>query len=311
MLQTGQKTCHDSAGRQIPCAGSGQDAEYSSGAPWPSPRFELGEGVILDRLTGLTWLRKANPAEFPLDWQEALNFIDAMKHERVHGFRDWRLPDRRELRSLISHQARNPALPEGNPFTNVFLGWYWTATTLAGAPGFAWYIHMEGGRTFYGAKRQYYLVWPVRGLSSMLWPAVTEPRFVETEAIAGGRAIMDRRTGLIWRRSAGLPGEPALWEDALEAVRRLNVAESSAGARFWRLPNINELESLVDLDRHDPALSPGHPFTGCRGVYWSSTTSMFQPDWAWALYLNKGAVGVGRKSYARFHVWPVAGRLGS
>jgi hypothetical protein len=42
-----------------------------------------------------------------------------------------------------------------------------------------------------------------------------------------------------------------------------------------------------------------------QDVYWSSTTSLFEPDWAWALYLNKGAVGVGQKAQAHFHVWAV------
>lgn len=40
-------------------------------------------------------------------------------------------------------------------------------------------------------------------------------------------------------------------------------------------------------------------------VYWSSTTSLYEPDWAWALYLDKGAVGVGQKTQAIFHVWIV------
>lgn len=74
----------------------------------------------------------------------------------------------------------------------------------------------------------------------------------------------------------------------------------------WRLPNINELESLVDCARHSPALSLGHPFTNLSEAYWSSTTSMFEPDWAWALYLDKGAIGVGQKSGRHFRVWPVA-----
>jgi hypothetical protein len=56
---------------------------------------------------------------------------------------------------------------------------------------------------------------------------------------------------------------------------------------------------------HGPALTRGHPFFDLREVYWSSTTSAFEPDWAWALYLDKGAVGVGQKGHARFHVWAV------
>ncbi len=39
--------------------------------------------------------------------------------------------------------------------------------------------------------------------------------------------------------------------------------------------------------RTAPALSHGHPFRDVREGYWSSTTSMFEPDWAWALYLVK------------------------
>jgi len=73
-LQTGQITCHDAGGRMIDCAGSGQDADFRSGVSWPAPRFELLDDVVLDRLTGLVWTRNANMAEFPLAWQEALDF---------------------------------------------------------------------------------------------------------------------------------------------------------------------------------------------------------------------------------------------
>lgn len=334
-LQTGQTSCHDADGQNIECAGSGQDAESSRGTAWPKPRFEVmnvpdSSGIVTDLLTGIIWTRDANPGEFPMDWAEAHEFVSRMNHDREHGFDDWRLPDRRELRSLISHQTRNPALPEGHPFINIFMGWYWTATTAAIDEAFAWYVHMEGGRTFYGARSQYYLVWPVRGKGNGVLPVTgqrgdspfgakwPEPRF----EVLPGDEVQDRLTGLIWRRVADLTGGPVLWEEALEAVRMLNPEDARSKDTHstpsetreprrerdrWRLPNINELESLVDMSRYDPALPAGHPFRECRDVYWSSTTSMFEPDWAWALYMNKGAVGVGRKGYARFHAWAVSG----
>ncbi len=59
----------------------------------------------------------------------------------------------------------------------------------------------------------------------------------------------------------------------------------------------------------DPALPDGHPFKNVRDVYWSSTTSFFEADWAWALYLNKGATGVGFKQEKGFHLWPVASQV--
>lgn len=43
-------------------------------------------------------------------WQESLDFIAGMNAEQYQGHGDWRLPNRRELRSLISHQTRRPAL---------------------------------------------------------------------------------------------------------------------------------------------------------------------------------------------------------
>lgn len=258
-----------------------------------------GGETALDLLTGLTWPLDANPAEFPLDWKASLDFIDLMNRERAHGFGDWRMPARRDLRSLISHQTRNPALPEDHPFINVFPGWYWTATTAAINPDFAWYVHMGGGRTFYAAKGQYYLLWPVRGEGNEAIRCTRpEPRF---EKEGGGDTVIDRLTNLRWLKAANLAGGPVIWEDALKSVQELNGGGEDS--RQWRLPNINELGSLVDLSRHDPAIPEGHPFGPIQEVYWSSTTSMFEPDWAWALYAYKGAIGVGCKGYAQFHVW--------
>ncbi len=324
-LWTGQVTCHDMSGRVIPCAGSGQDAEWRKGAPWPEPRFETAGAVVLDRLTGLVWSHDANPAEFPLSWPEAFAFVARMNQEATFGFTDWRLPNRVELRSLVSHQTSKPALPAGHPFVNVVHSWYWSSTTATISPSHAWYVNMEGGRMFFGEKRQFFLAWPVRGAGNgvlratgetrrrdgaggevpcpgggqdgeirtgRVWPS---PRFV----VRGDTAI-DRLTGLGWHMTAPLPGGPVSWEEGFAAVTKLN-AKVEGG---WRLPNINELESLADCSRHSPALPSGLPFHESGIVYWSSTTSLYEPDWAWALYLDKGAVGVGKKTTA-FSVWAV------
>lgn len=324
-LQTGQTSCHDAAGAAIACASSGQDGEFRRGIAWPEPRFDVRGEIVLDRLSGLLWTRNATPGELPMSWQEALAFVAAMNRERAQGFSDWRLPNRRELRSLVSHQTRRPALPEGHPFVNVFAGWYWSATNAAGAPAHAWYVDMDGGRMFYGGKDQSFLVWPVRGDSRML-PATGQTlcygdkgttipcagtgqdgEFRTGLAWAAPRfqlqddTVTDCLTGLVWRRAASLAPEGTSWQEALAAVARLNTGRDAG----WRLPSINELESLVDCATANPALPSAHPFVELRDVYWSSTTSLYEPDWAWALYLDKGAVGVGQKSQARFHAWPV------
>jgi len=331
-LNTGQRTCHDTQGHETPCAASGQDPELAPGLAWPSPRFApAGKGLISDRLTGLVWSQDANPAGFPLTWPEALDFVAALAREGWLGRTDWRLPNRRELRSLICHQSKKPALPPAHPFSGVFPGWYWSSTTAAIAPAHAWYVHLEGGRMFYGLKNQSFLLWPVAGESPVLpatgqkecfdaqgrpapcalsgqdgefstgvpWP---EPRFRR----AGSEEVQDRLTGLTWHRQAGLGGATVRWAEALAAAEALNSGDLPPAER-WRMATINELESLVDASAHSPALLAGHPFQLTVDTFWSSTTSLFEPDWAWALYLAKGAVGVGQKKDPHFAVWPVKG----
>jgi len=298
ILQTGQDHCYDSEGLEILCQGSGQDGEYRHGAPWPCPRFEVEDETVRDLLTNLVWARNANPLEYPVTWQDALDQVSLWNQEGFLGFDDWRLPNRKELRSLMSYQTKKPSLPSGHPFTNVFLNWYWTSTSVAINPAYAWYIHLEGARMFYGRKDQYYLFWPVRGVPNELLPS-SKASFEVKDDI-----IRDTLTGLHWCLQADITGEPVDWQQALDSVKHLNGI-SWKGINTWRLPNINELESLVDCSVHNPALPANHPFIELRDGYWSSTTSYFETDWAWVLYLDKGACGVGYKPVKTFFAWPV------
>ena len=60
------------------------------------------------------------------------------------------------------------------------------------------------------------------------------------------------------------------------------LSDSSA-AGDWRLPNLNELKTLVDYSQHNPALPTGYPFTNVQlGSYWSSSTSALDTTYAWA-----------------------------
>jgi len=334
-LRTGQAGCYDMHGNSIPCEKSGQDGEFRTGIPWPEERFTVDGEIVLDHLSGLKWLRSANPAEFPVTWQEALDYIAGMNREETAGQADWRLPNRRELRSLLAFETRKPALPACHPFESVFLGWYWTSTTAAINPAYAWYIHMEGARMFFGRKDQYYLFWPVCGRGSGVLPQTGQKQCYDTEGKpvpCGGTGhdgelrtgtkwpeprfvvkqgtVFDRLTNLYWLKNGDAGPGTMNWQEALDRVKSITepLAETSLQ---WRLPTINELESLVDCSNHTPALPADHPFVNIKDVYWSSTTSFFEPDWAWALYLNKGATGVGFKQDKGFHLWPVASKIES
>ncbi len=292
-LTTDQQACFDAPGEAMPCASSGRAA----GQP-PAKRFEVRGAMVLDTLTGLRWSRDANPFEFPYSWEEAFDLIAGLNRSRTHGREDWRLPSRRELFSLISHRLINPALPQGHPFRNVFHGYYWTATPCARLSDQAWYIHLGGGRVYRGRQQGACLVWPVAG--SGWHPLPPAQRFR-----VQGLAVEDRLTELWWTPSARTGCAQMTWEDALRAPSALN-RDKYGGRTDWRLPNIRELESLVDLARHSPALPASHPFRDAQEGYWSATTSAYERRYAWVLYMQDGAVGVGFKPEATFSAWTVA-----
>lgn len=296
------------------------DPNLGAHLPSGAERFRVRGDAVLDAATGLEWTRSANPLGFPLTWAEALDAVRGLNASGRLGHADWRMPNRRELRSLIHHASRQPALPPGHPFRDVFLGWVWTSSTKAGQPAYAWNAHLEGGRMFYSRKDEHRLLWPVRGGGDMLprtgqascfdsqgysvpcpgsgqdgelrlgvaWPA---PRF---DICPDG--VADRLTGLCWLSPARLPTSPLTWAEAVAWATR---------EPGWRLPNINELESLVDAERAGPALPPElGPFFAVEGL-WSATASGFDPAWAFVLYVQKGAVGVGLRSGREFQAWPV------
>lgn len=326
-LSTCQTKCYDTEGNYIPCMNTGQDGEYQKGLSLIGTRFKVREEIVKDNLTHLYWSRNANLGEFPMTWIEAFQYIRDINRNRLYGHNDWRLPNRQELRSLITYQYNRPSLPLGHPFLDVFSNWYWTSTTASISPKHAWYVHMEGARIFYGGKDQSYMVWPVRGTSNVLnatgqrlcydqlgaftscdkcsqdgtlqnGQALLENRFKKN-----GNEIKDHLTALIWFHNADIKGDCVSWKAALDAIAQFN--KTSKSSSFWRLPNINELDSLVDCANFQPALTDSAPFNKVQSGYWSSTTSTFEPDWAWALYLDKGALGVGQKKDRHFHIWPV------
>lgn len=304
ILSTGQRRCYDTAGAVVPCEGSRQDGAVRAGLSWPVPRFELVEGRVRDRLTRLEWSRDANPAEWPMSLPEARRFVAGLNADRYLERDDWRLPSRAELRSLTSFADKNPALPKQHPFEGVVLSWYWTKTRTARLPDYAWYVHMEGARTFFGRDTEDHLVWPCRGEGRSLDPRRRDSTPATNRFETRGEVVFDRFTGLEWSHHANLADGLVTWREALERVR-LHELEGRLPGPGWRLPTINELDSLVELAAHDPALSPDHPFTEVGDAYWSSTSSAFEPDWCMALYFDAGRVGVGQKKGRWFSVWAV------
>jgi hypothetical protein len=154
-------------GQNTPYA-TGDDGDLEKGMAWPDPRFaENEDGTVTDRLTGLVWLQNADCFGVS-SWDQALlNCSDlasgacGLTDGSSPG--DWRLSNVEELLSLVDRSHISPALPSGNPFTDVQTSNYWSSTTSAANTDFAWYVFLEDGFSDFNAKVTESYVWPVRG----------------------------------------------------------------------------------------------------------------------------------------------------
>ncbi len=168
--KSGQTTCYDASGNTgniISCSGTGQDGEHQAGVAWPTPRFtDNNNGTVTDNLTGLIWLKNANCFGRE-NWTTALSSANRLANGTC-GLTDgstageWRLPNVKELRSLIDWSQYNPALPEGHPFSGVQSSFYWSSTSYAGNPAVAWSVYLFNGGAYAYDKTSRYYVWPVR-----------------------------------------------------------------------------------------------------------------------------------------------------
>jgi len=169
--QTGQTKCYDPSGNtpnEIPCAGTGQDGDKQMGATWPNPRFtDNGNGTVTDNLTGLIWLKNATCFGTKV-WADALTAANTLASGACNlsdGSQagQWRLPNIKEMQSLIDRGRTQPGLPAGHPFTGVQPGNYWSSSTYVYYSSYAWYLSIGSGGKYSVNKSNLHNVWPVRG----------------------------------------------------------------------------------------------------------------------------------------------------
>lgn len=138
--------------------------------------------------------------------------------------------------------------------------------------------------------------------AGVAWPV---PRFTDNS----NGTVTDNLTRLIWLKDANCFGLQ-VWASALSSANSLasgqcGLSDGSTAVQ-WRLPNVNELESLVDEQRSNPALPNGHPFTGVQsGYYWSSSSCASITDYGWIVNVSNGYVNYYQKAFYFNYVWPV------
>ena len=135
------------------------------------------------------------------------------------------------------------------------------------------------------------------------WP---NPRFTDN----GDGTVTDNMTGLVWLKNADCLSY-VTWTDTLNACNTLAAGQCELTDAYvagqWRMPNINELLSLIDFTTYPPIASP-NPFENISvNLYWSSTTDSDRTK-ALGVWADSGRVLEWSKyDETGCHLWPVRG----
>ena len=278
VVDTGQDRCYSSTGeivypqQQEPFCG--QDAQYVGCSP--SYR-DNANGTVTDLNTGLMWQKTPDFVKRTLS--EAESCADSLS---LASYNDWRLPTIKELFSIADFRgnirSRTPYLDTKYfdfRYPDTSKGWRiidaryrsatrYTGTTMGGDKSVFGFNFADGRIKSYpvsglGAGRQY--VRCVRG------QAYGKNDFIDN----GDNTITDRDTGLMWMKVDS--GKTMNWKQALKYAEDLVCA----GYDDWRLPNVKELQSIVDYSRAPDASNPAVRSSAIDPIFQMTE----QESWSW------------------------------
>jgi len=307
IVDTGQVSCYN-ATRIITCPKPGkpfygQDAQYEGII---ASYRDNGDRTITDLNTGLVWSKAVDKTKVSL--AEAKQIAHRM---RLGGYGDWRVPNIKELYSLIDFrgyigspgrdQSMSQVPPNAIPFINTdyfdfaygdiargerYIDAQWLSSTE--------YVSttMHGAKTLFGVnfadgRIKGYGYQSPRGRREKKFYA----RYVRGNPLGkndfqdnGDGTVTDRVTGLMWTKQDS--GRGMNWPSAMAYAENLVYA----GYDDWRLPNAKELQYIVDYSRspdttNSAAIAPIFSTTSITNeagkkdfpYSWSSTTHLDGP----------------------------------
>ena len=293
---TNMTICTNDNGEQIVCPAEdtefyGQDAQYAarkSCVPHHSfekiPKSGIVENdfvEVKDNSTGLTWLFTGEKGTY----EDLKTGCDIS----YGGKEDWRLPTPKELSTLAHNEMLFRDIPAVEPFyfgeifesdeESSYFGTYaWSS-----AEGYL-YSFENGGflpLDLYAQYSSYFTDGLLACVSGKEYGKVKAANYVPL-AESEGNVIFDAGTNLYWQRDSA---QIDSWKEALSYCENLEYA----GYDDWRLPNKNELLSLVDYSKAGTEAEVFSSFPGMTpDIFWTSTGSNHG---TWLIYMKDGTLG--------------------
>jgi len=251
----------------------GEDSDYTINPP---SYTDNADGTITDNVTGLIWQKEDDDTQHI--WDDAVSYCNDLS---IAGSSDWRLPSEKELMSIVNCDTYNPSINTTYfPGTNASPYWSSTVNVYLNT---IWHVFFSNGSVNSMTTDSHNYVRCVRGQE------LSFGNFNDN----GDGTVTDNNTGLMWQQSEG--GQQT-WEGAITYCEDLSLYDYTD----WRLPNKNELNSIVDYEIYDPAIDtnffPGVFASSPDGgalYYWSSTTLASDSSYAWNISFYTGMVASG------------------
>lgn len=300
---TAQTDCFNSTtGAKTTCSGTGYDGDYNTTNQ--QSYTDNSDGTITDNVTGLMWTKSPETSgDSTVDSNDKKSYTEAVSYCEnlsLAGQTDWRLPDIKTLFSLMNFKGLDPSGYTGTdtsamtPFiddTKFTVGYGDTANNERLIDGqyattsiYNWCTDLGGGsaETMFGVNfvdgrikgyptsNKTYYVYCVRDNTDY-----GKNNFTDN----GNQTISDSATGLMWHKN---DQESTDFEDAISKCENDTTTGSHSD---WRLPNVKELQSIVDYSRgpdktNSAAIDSVFHATSFTneagqtewGYYWASTT---------------------------------------
>ncbi len=115
-----------------------------------APRFTKANGVVTDTKTTLEWQDDYSDNGDSIKSAMWIDAIDYCEELTLNAQSDWRLPNKKELMSIVDYKTYYPSI--NSIFQNTTSTYYWSSTTYMGNTNSAWSIHFKMGWTGYYSK---------------------------------------------------------------------------------------------------------------------------------------------------------------
>lgn len=235
------------------------------------------------------------------DWEGAVNYCSSLE---LGGITDWRLPTRNELLETVD-QANDPAINQ--VFENI------ASVRYSSAPIYYWSSSVDRKDNAWTVEFSDGLAGGTNQALVTNGYAVLKDYFHHIRCVQGDK-ISSELTRDDGGQTVSVSASALMWQDN-ESIQKswgggLSYCDAFSGGGYtdWRLPNKNELLSLVDYNKTSPSInnifqniaSPTYETASYQ--YWTSLTYLGYEYRAWSIDFYRGEESIGSNKDSNYYV---------